>query len=288
MNSTETGTQTQVLSHPSALRGGNTLGKVGYLLRGKQRPISLLPPEKSGEERQRLAQYQTHTISVENLRPFANQLSLESDGVVLRARPSAADDLYDEAVIAETYYPEIEALLEAETGAKRVLTFDHTRRVEGESGLEAKWSRRPVRTVHNDYTERSGPQRVRDLMGAEAEALLAGRFAIINTWRPIRGPVLHAPLGFIHPESLAPEDLVTADLVYQDRVGEIYEVAYNPGHRWLYAPEMTREEILIFKCFDSASDGRARFLPHTGFDDTATPESARTRESIETRSLVFF
>ncbi len=288
MNSTQTWMEAQAAPRSYASQGGNTLGKVGYLLRGETRPVSLLPPEDSGEKRQRLAQYETHTISVENLRPFAEDLSLDGDGVILRERPTAAGDLYDDVAIAETYYPEIEALLKAETGANRVLTFDHTRRVEGESALEAKWSRRPVRTVHNDYTDRSGPQRVRDLMGSDAETLLAGRFAVINTWRPIRGPVLRAPLGFIHPESLAPEDLVAADLVYQDRVGEIYEVSYNPGHRWIYAPEMTREEILIFKCFDSASDGRARFLPHTGFDDFATPESARTRESIETRSLVFF
>lgn len=288
MNSTQAWTETREEPRIGAQQGGNTLGKVGYLVRGKERAVSLVPPEESGDARQRLAEYEEHTISVENLRPFAADLSLDGDGVILRARPTAAADLYDETTIAQTYYPEIEALLKAETGAKRIVTFDHTRRVEGDGSLEAKWSRRPVRTVHNDYTDKSGPQRVRDLLGAEADGLLAGRFAVINTWRPIRGPVLRAPLGFIHPESLAPEDVLPADLIYEDRVGEIYEVAYNPGHRWLYVPEMTREEILIFKCFDSARDGRARFLPHTGFDDFATPELARTRESIETRSLVFF
>ncbi len=269
-------------------QGGNTLGQVGYLAHSSERPVSLLPPEETGEQRERLAEYRNHTISVENLRPFAEQLTLDADGVILRRQPSLVTDLYDEAAVTETYYRETEALLKAETGAKRVLVFDHTRRVEGRQDLEATWSRRPVRTVHNDYTDRSGPQRVRDLLGDEAEELLMGRFAVINTWRPIRGPVLRAPLGFIHPDSMAPEDLVAADLVYRDRVGEIYEVTHNPSHRWLYVPEMTREEILVFKCFDSAKDGRARFLPHTGFDDFATPEAARTRESIETRSLVFF
>ncbi len=288
MSSVESRTEAGAYGRPHQGRAGSTLGSVGYLADPKQRPVSIIPPEESGLQRERQAQYETHRIFVENLRPFAEDLSLDKDGVILRRRPTRVLDLYDEEAVKAVYYRETEALLKAETGAKRVLVFDHTRRVEGAAELESKWSRRPVRTVHNDYTDRSGPQRVRDLMGEDAESLLEGRFAVINTWRPIRGPVLRAPLGFIHPDSLAPEDVVAADLVYQDRVGEIYEIAYNPNHHWLYVPEMTADEILIFKCHDSARDGRARFLPHTGFDDFATPENARTRESIETRSLVFF
>jgi hypothetical protein len=44
----------------------------------------------------------------------------------------------------------------------------------------------------------------------------------------------------------------------------------------------------VFKVFDSATDGRARFTPHTSFDDPNTPPGAPARESIEVRALVFF
>jgi hypothetical protein len=51
---------------------------------------------------------------------------------------------------------------------------------------------------------------------------------------------------------------------------------------------MQRNEVLFLKGFDSASDGRARFTAHTSFDDPTTPPEAPARESIETRTLVFF
>ena len=53
-------------------------------------------------------------------------------------------------------------------------------------------------------------------------------------------------------------------------------------------PHMTREEALLIKCFDSAVDGRARFVPHAAFMDPTTPAEAPPRESIELRTLVFY
>ena len=142
--------------------------------------------------------------------------------------------------------------------------------------------------MHNDYTVKSGPQRVRDLMGAEAGDLLNGRFAVINVWRPIRGVVEEKPLALCDARSVAPQDWVATDLLYPDRTGEIYYVAHNPAQRWFYFPDMTREEAVLLKCYDSATDGRARFSPHTAFADPTSPANARPRESIEVRTLVFF
>src|SRR4029450_1660654 len=90
----------------------------------------------------------------------------------------------------------------------------------------------PVRFAHNDYTERSGPQRVRDLLGDEADRLLAGRVAVINVWKPIRGSVQEAPLAVCDARSIGPNDLVPTDLNYQDRTGEVYSLLFNPQHRW--------------------------------------------------------
>ncbi|MBT5413843.1 MAG: methyltransferase, partial [Rhodospirillaceae bacterium] len=147
-----------------------------------------------------------------------------------------------------------------------------------------------VRQAHNDYTEISGPQRVRDLVDdpAEAERLAEGRFAVINVWRPIRGPLLRAPLAVADARSVAEGDLQAADLVYPDRVGEIYELAYGSQHGWYYVPAMTADEALLIKSYDSARDGRARFTPHSAFDDPTMPEDAPPRESIEVRVLAFF
>ena len=47
-------------------------------------------------------------------------------------------------------------------------------------------------------------------------------------------------------------------------------------------------EAIVFKVFDSEKDGRARFTPHTSFDDPSTPAGAAPRQSIEARTLAFF
>jgi len=175
------------------------------------------------------------------------------------------------------------------TGASKVYIFDHTlrRRVPGSADRMPGAPRQPVSGVHVDHTEKSAPQRVRDFFGDEAEKLLRGRVQVINLWRPIRGPLRDAPLAVCDAGSVAPDDLVPSDLVYQQRVGETYAVTYNPEHRWYYVPEMQPDEALLLKCFDSETDGRARFAPHTAFEDPTTPADAPPRESIEVRTLVF-
>ena len=170
------------------------------------------------------------------------------------------------------------------------MVFDHTirRRLAGIADRSAGLPRQPVPRVHNDYTERSGPQRVRDLMGAEAADLLQRRFAFINVWRPIRGPLRDAPRALCDATTVAADDLVATDLVYRDRTGEIYAVTHAPRHRWYYVSAMERHEALLLKCFDSAIDGRARFAPHAAFEDPTAPADRLPRESIELRTIAFF
>jgi len=236
------------------------------------------------------AVYRQHTVSVRDMRPVAAGLSLEREGFRLETAATGVRDLYDEEAIRTKYYPETEELLKRVTGAERVVIFDHTlrRRIPGASDRTIGIPRQPVPRVHNDYTAKSGPQRVRDLLGDEADELLRRHFAVINVWRPIRGPVQDAPLAVSDAQSVDFGDLVATDLVYPDRTGEIYYVKYNSAHRWFYAPAMRRDEVLLIKCFDSAEDGRARFVPHSAFADPTTPTGVRPRESIELRTLVFY
>ena len=153
--------------------------------------------------------------------------------------------------------------------------FDHTIRVD-DSGTQAERKvRAPVRNVHNDFTVRSAPQRVRDLLPAdEAEQRLKKRYGSINVWRPIRGPVLTAPLAICEYASIADGDLIAAERRYEDRIGGVYHLAYNPNQRWYYFPRMQRDEVVLLKCFDSLTDGTARWTAHGAFND---PESRPAR-----------
>jgi hypothetical protein len=231
-----------------------------------------------------------HAVRIQDMRPLVDALSLDREGFELLRHDTDAADLYDDDAIEHVYYPEIEALLRQVTGASRVVIFDATRRSDAGAGAKNRDGLRgPASRVHVDYTEKSGPQRVKDLLGeAEAARLAASgaRIVQINVWRPIRGPVQRSPLALADAASVAPEDLIATDQVFPDRVGEIYHLAYDPEQRWYYAPAMTPDEVLLIKGWDSLDDGRARFTPHGAFDLPDTPENAAPRESIEVRTLV--
>ncbi len=261
--------------------------ELNYLDAGIERPrtFTYAPPDNAPRTN---VVNEPHLVTIRDARTGAADAALDGEGFALIHHRSAVRDFWDESEIRTRFYPEVEAAIIAATGADRVVIFDHTlrRRVEGAEDRGAEGPRQPVPRVHVDHTERSGPQRVRDLLPDEAETLLRGRVQIINLWRPIVGPLRDYPLAVADARSVAFEDLVPSDLVYPHRVGETYSVRYNPAHRWFYVPDMVTEEALLLKCFDSATDGRARFAPHTAFRDP-TAGDVRPRESIEVRTLVF-
>jgi hypothetical protein len=227
-------------------------------------------------------------VTMHNGRALADRFTLDGDGFRFIRHDTHMHDFFDEAEVRSTYYAEMEALIKAETGAARVVVFDHTLRTADDEFREANKLREVVRRVHNDYTEWSGPQRVRDLLPDEAEQLLQRRFAIVQVWRPIRHPVETFPLAICDARSVSPQDFVISERRYPNRVGQTYALTYNPEHHWFWFPRMRRDEALVFKVYDSLKDGRARWTAHTAFDDPTSPPNARPRESIEIRTLAFF
>lgn len=259
-----------------------------YVARMSERPRNYTFDPPPGIPRSNI-EPEAHTVAIHDVRPIASSVSLDHEGFAVLHHASAVHDFWDEDELRRTYYPEAERVIAEATGASEVFIFDHTlrRRVKGAQDWSREAPRQPATRVHVDHTAKSGPQRVRDFFGDDADRLLRGRVQVINLWRPIRGPLRDAPLAMCDVESVAPEDLVASDLVYQHRVGETYNVTYNPSHRWYYVPEMQPHEALLLKCYDSATDGRARFLPHTAFEDPTAPDDVPPRESIELRTLVF-
>ena len=227
-------------------------------------------------------------VTIHNGRRFAKDFTLERNGFRFVPHNTKVADFYDEAEIKRVYYPEMEALIKAQSGARRVVVFDHTLRTADDELRESKQIREVVRRVHNDYTEWSAPQRVRDIVPDEAEELLKGRFAIIQVWRPIRYPVETNPLALADAQTLSPADMIVSERRAPGRIGQTYAIKYNPAHKWFWFPRMRREEAIVFKVYDSLKDGRARWTAHTAFEDPTSPPNARPRESIEIRTLAFF
>jgi hypothetical protein len=251
-------------------------------------PVSLVGAPGGTDARVGGGQSDPRRVVLRNGRPHADRFALERDGFRFVHHDTNVADFYNEDEIRRVYYPEMEARVKAESGARRVVVFDHTLRTPDQELREAAKIREVVRRVHNDYTESSAPKRVRDLLPDEADELLARRFAIVQVWRPIRHPVECWPLAIADAQSLSPADMVVTERRYQDRIGQTSAITYNPAHRWYWFPQMRPDEALVFKVYDSMKDGRARFTAHTAFDDPATPPRARPRESIEIRTLAFF
>jgi hypothetical protein len=251
-------------------------------------PVTLVAAPGASDRRAGGGSSEPHRVDLRNGRLHTNEFRLERHGFRFVRHATRVADFYNEDEIRRVYYPEMEALVKQESGAARVVVFDHTLRTADQALREAAQIRDPVRRVHNDYTEWSAPQRVRDLMGDEAPALLARRFAIIQVWRPIRHPVESWPLAIADAQSLSPADMVVTERRYPDRIGQTSAITWNPAHRWYWFPRMRPDEALVFKVYESLRDGRARFTAHTAFEDPNTPADARPRESIEIRTLAFF
>jgi len=228
-----------------------------------------------------------HRLPIHDARDLPAAPSLDEEGFALAHFTTTVENLYDANAVPGRYYAEVEALVRRVTGATRVLAFDHNLRSATVDGRQTDGLQGPVRYAHNDYTERSGPQRVRDLFGDEADLLLRRRFAVINVWKPIRGPVEQAPLAVCDARTIDGDDLVPTDLRYGDRTGEVYSLRWSARHAWFYFPRMEAAEAMLLKCFDSAHD-RARFTAHSAFDDPESPPDAPARESVEVRTLVFW
>ncbi|KAK3898142.1 hypothetical protein C8A05DRAFT_38277 [Staphylotrichum tortipilum] len=253
---------------------------------------------------------------------FATDIDIA--GFALHHSPAAEKSFTDPAAVRAGYYAEVEALLREKLPGKiaRVEIFDHTIRKH-----DPEAPRQPVQQVHVDQTPAAAAARVRrHVKDGEAEGLLKNRYQLINVWRPIGHAAADFPLAVVDWRTTTGKDLVPVDLLYplhhraaegddDDRgketlpeverglstegyevKGETYGVVEGEGrHRFYYVKDMTPEEVLFIKCFDSwgagkegGREGIAALTPHTAFVDPQTPEGVKGRESIEVRCLVFY
>ena len=177
------------------------------------------------------------TLSIHDARSLDPKAALDVHGFELAPFQTAVPDLWDPDAVRSGYFPEVERLVRTRTGATRVVAFDHNVRSAELAERGERGAQNPVHYAHNDYTENSSPQRVRDLLPAdEASALLEHRFAVINVWKPIRGPVAKNPLAICDAQTLRTPDFVPTDLRYRDRTGEVYSLYFSEDHRRYYYP----------------------------------------------------
>jgi hypothetical protein len=261
-----------------------------------------------------------HQRNVTSLRGIESEFSTDNSGFAVYKHPAHEKLFTDDSAIRNAYYAEVESMLKERLPGKvkKVVIFDHTIRRRDKNS-----PRQPVQQVHVDQTPAAAAARVRrHLPEEEAEELLKGRYAIINVWRPIENPASDFPLAVVDWRSTAKTDFIPVDLMYPARTdnddddrgkerlpdektlwgtegyevkGETFGVAPSEGHRFYYVKDMSPEEVILLKCYDSAGEGQAVGkkglavgTPHTAFIDPETPADAPGRQSIEVRCLVFY
>ncbi len=231
-----------------------------------------------------------HEMEIVNGWPRVERFDPDREGFVLKPFPAAFSGYDDETAVKETFYPQVVDFVKRNTGAKRVVIFDHTlrKRLPADLNQQTTMNRPAVLLVHSDYTVASGPQRVRDLLPDEADELLQRRVAFYNVWKSLYDVVEELPLAMCDSTSQNEGDMLRMELKYRERTGEIYVMRYSPTHRWVYFPSMRADQALLLKTYDSEMDGRSRFVGHSAFEDPTTPPNAPRRESIEVRTMAFF
>jgi hypothetical protein len=229
-------------------------------------------------------------VAIHDAWPEVDRLSADREGFELHPFGARFDQFDDDASIHAQFYPQVVEFVKRHTGAKRVVVFDHTlrKRLPADLKQQTTVQRPAVLLVHSDYTVASGPQRVRDIVPDEAEQLLQRRVAFYNLWKPLYRTVEELPLAMCDATTHAEADMLRMELKYRERTGEIYVMRHSPAHRWLYFPKMEASQALLLKTYDSETDGRARFMGHTAFEDPGSPPDAPRRESIEVRTMAFF
>jgi hypothetical protein len=231
-----------------------------------------------------------HEVEIHDAWPRATSLDVDREGFEIKAFDAGFAAFDDDAAIRRDFYPQVADFVRRHSGARRVEVFDHTirKRLPADLKQQTEVQRPAVLLVHSDYTPRSGPQRVRDLLPAEAERLLSRRVAFYNVWKPLYETVEELPLAMCDARSSVEADMLLMQLKYRERTGEIFVMRYSPAHRWYYFPRMAPDRALLLKTYDSETDGRARFMGHSAFEDPDTPPNPRRRQSIELRTMAFF
>lgn len=296
---------------------GDRVASVGYLKTptGGQRPCLVI--KESGEPEAEL-EYSQETVVIHDARPHlaAGRISLASTGSELIPHETALEtaDFYSNVeAIRTTYYKEVCRAVQAATGAETVVAIHHQVRNEPKAvelvggdvnNLPRYKTNAPTVpqvdgyavNAHVDFSAMTAARTAREQLyrvsAPDRARYVRGRYMLVSAWRNIsdRQPIQNNHLAVIDGSTLAPEDIVLVDMQYENFRTECAQVAHTASqrHRWLYYPEMRKEELLLFTQYDSDPKKFAPVAVHCSFTDPLAPVGALPRESIEVRTVAFF
>ncbi|KAK9848089.1 hypothetical protein WJX84_003693 [Apatococcus fuscideae] len=240
--------------------------------------IRLLPPGQKlseGEAPSHAPSRDPKEMTICDVRSASSLPTLEVSGFQLLSFPEPPNiDWFDDEQVRQHYHPLVETVIRSELNGCRAYVVDH--RVRGGS-VKASMNRArsqavdrsvPLPSAHTDYTPAGAKARYAKNFPQQEE----GRFAIIQAWQPLRGPVLDSPLALLDASSVRLEDAMGLELRYNDWTGEAHLLHHSPDHRWWYTSHMNTNEGYLF--YGSNPDAETNF--HPGFR-VVCPDSSSDR-----------
>jgi len=244
--------------------------------------------------------YEKKSVKIYDGRDHQAEYSLDKTGFQLVKHESKLNDLRNQDELNKDYIPEIEEFLKELTGADKVIAFGpllrQTKPVPG-SRFQP-----PGSDVHVDYTESRSQKLANKMLASRG---LAGseysRVVCINVWRAISPGPQDWPLAMCEAQSVARSEGQPNVMIYVDKLPDVEQLPelppdpageavcyqHSPMHKWTYFSNMQKDEVLVFKLYDSKDGVEAWRTPHAAFDNSSVP-GAVPRESVEIRSVAYF
>jgi hypothetical protein len=248
--------------------------------------------------------FEPHQVQIYDARLIQDQFSLDREGFALvkhtcaaisdpRIRTANATHEMGRSEVNDAYHREVAEFLRRLTGAREVIGQKSGLIVR--TSLQAKkrtWAP-PAGFVHLDFTPEAA-EMFRDISIEAEDVRIAPyrRFAIYQTWRVLSQPPQDNSLAICDGRSVPASDAVVFHAVVGPKgvPGSEFDARmckYRPDHGWYYFSNMSSDEVLVFKGYDS-EDPHAMNAMHTAFDNPAAGPNAVPRESIEARFFAFF
>jgi len=226
-------------------------------------------------------------------------------GFTMRTHSSAVTDWTDQQHIHEVHGPEVLAFAEEFTGCDAAVVYPPILRGPEMAAVTPDYA--PIEFVHSDFTtdykamitdpKRSYQQFLEPRLAAHgmapADVRGASRLMVLQLWRNTGQVTPDFPLAVLDPRSIDPDRLRPFLVESYGGVHELqfetYGIASPPADvpdRWYTFPSLEREEVLVFRTYDSAraDSGLPFWTPHSAFRDPHAPPGP-PRESTEMRAL---
>jgi hypothetical protein len=243
--------------------------------------------------------YAPYEVTLRNAR-LAGPFSLDAHGFCL-ARHRTDITEWDRNYGPETpYATQVREVVQRLTGADFVVPLGGMLRSSGQTGSNIQ---PPAAEAHVDFTQRSA-ERIAERLYRKARPDGPGyrRFLAFSLWRALSPPPQDMPLALCdgrsvrddegtHNTKIDVDEIPTGDALFAPVAGEEDMTAatifhHSPDHRWWYFPDMSSEEVILIKFYDSDHSTAWR-CPHTAFRDTSRPD-ANPRRSMEFRGIAYF